>query len=79
MGGGAALGRGGAGAAAGTLDLFERAGGKDREQIVAVPFHEQSLSAGLADERRPGALWGLGNTYRTSGEYEQSEKLLRWQ
>ncbi|AKG34280.1 tetratricopeptide repeat protein [Paenibacillus durus] len=46
-------------------------------ESAAVPFYEQSLSAGLAKKWRPGALLGLGSTYRTLGQYEQSENVLR--
>ncbi|WP_232229106.1 tetratricopeptide repeat protein [Paenibacillus zanthoxyli] len=46
-------------------------------ESAAVPFYEQSLSAGLAEKWRPGALLGLGSTYRTLGQYEQSENVLR--
>jgi len=47
--------------------------GRERE---AVPFYEKSLALGLPSEQRVGALLGLGSTYRTLGEYENSKKIL---
>ncbi|WP_379153797.1 tetratricopeptide repeat protein [Paenibacillus sp. sgz5001063] len=42
----------------------------------AVPYYERSLSLGLAQEQRMGALLGLGSTYRTLGEYTRSKEVL---
>ncbi|WP_019911844.1 tetratricopeptide repeat protein [Paenibacillus sp. HW567] len=42
----------------------------------AVPYYERSLALGLPPEPRMGALLGLGSTYRTLGEYDQSRKVL---
>lgn len=47
--------------------------GLERE---AVPFYERSLTLGLPSEQRVGALLGLGSTYRTLGEYENSKAIL---
>lgn len=46
-------------------------------EAEAVPYYEQSLSAGLGGGSRPGALVGLGSTYRTLGQYDRAEQLLR--
>ncbi|MBY9082501.1 tetratricopeptide repeat protein [Paenibacillus sp. HN-1] len=42
----------------------------------AVPYYERGLSAGLAEHLRPGALLGLGSTYRTLGEYDKARSLF---
>ncbi|MEK5253839.1 tetratricopeptide repeat protein [Paenibacillus sp. RS8] len=47
--------------------------GLERE---AVPFYEKSLAVGLPSEQRVGALLGLGSTFRTLGEYENSKAIL---
>ncbi|WP_339271583.1 tetratricopeptide repeat protein [Paenibacillus sp. FSL R5-0470] len=47
--------------------------GLERE---AVPYYEKSLTLGLSTEQRVGALLGLGSTYRTLGEYENSKAIL---
>ncbi|WP_339291308.1 tetratricopeptide repeat protein [Paenibacillus sp. FSL E2-0201] len=47
--------------------------GLERE---AVPFYEKSLTLGLPSEQRVGALLGLGSTFRTLGEYENSKAIL---
>ncbi|MEK3661249.1 tetratricopeptide repeat protein [Paenibacillus sp. FSL F4-0236] len=47
--------------------------GLERE---AVPYYEKSLTLGLSLEQRVGALLGLGSTYRTLGEYENSKAIL---
>jgi tetratricopeptide (TPR) repeat protein len=47
--------------------------GLERE---AVPFYVKSLTLGLSSEQRVGALLGLGSTYRTLGEYENSKLIL---
>nr|WP_262495508.1 tetratricopeptide repeat protein [Paenibacillus sp. B2(2019)] len=47
--------------------------GLERE---AVPYYEKSLTLGLSSEQRVGALLGLGSTYRTLGEYENSKAVL---
>ncbi|MED3653101.1 tetratricopeptide repeat protein [Heyndrickxia sporothermodurans] len=43
--------------------------GKERE---AVPYYEKAISLGLKGEDLEGALLGLGSTYRTLGDYENS-------
>lgn len=43
----------------------------------AVPYYVRSLELGLGEPDRAEALLGLGSTYRTLGEYEQAEKILR--
>lgn len=47
--------------------------GLERE---AVSFYERSLTLSLPSEQRVGALLGLGSTYRTLGEYENSKVIL---
>ncbi|WP_339804255.1 tetratricopeptide repeat protein [Paenibacillus sp. FSL R5-0744] len=47
--------------------------GLERE---AIPYYEKSLTLGLSSEQRVGALLGLGSTYRTLGEYENSKAIL---
>ncbi len=48
--------------------------GRERE---AVPFYVRAIELGLADADLEGALLGLGSTYRTLGDYQQSEATLR--
>ncbi len=48
--------------------------GLERE---AVPYYVRSLETGLGEPDRAEALLGLGSTYRTLGEYEQAEQVLR--
>ncbi|WP_231573480.1 tetratricopeptide repeat protein [Paenibacillus sp. FSL H7-0737] len=47
--------------------------GLERE---AIPYYEKSLTLGLSSEQKVGALLGLGSTYRTLGEYENSKAIL---
>lgn len=47
------------------------------EESNAVPHYEAAIAAGLSGEDLQGALLGLGSTYRTLGEYEKSEAVLR--
>ncbi|HEY4552562.1 MAG TPA: tetratricopeptide repeat protein [Bacillaceae bacterium] len=48
--------------------------GKEAE---AVPFYQTALRLGLKDdEDAQGAYLGLGSTYRTLGDYENSRKVL---
>lgn len=43
----------------------------------AVPYYEKAIELGLTPEDDlPGALLGLGSTYRTLGQYEQAAKTL---
>lgn len=44
------------------------------EESAAVPFYEKAIQLGLPTDELQGALLGLGSTYRTLGEYEQSKK-----
>ncbi|WP_144509774.1 tetratricopeptide repeat protein [Bacillus sp. FJAT-22090] len=46
------------------------------EESKAVPYYEKALALGLLDEELQGALLGLGSTYRTLGDYEQSKRVL---
>jgi tetratricopeptide (TPR) repeat protein len=48
--------------------------GLERE---AVPFYEKAIAQGLSEEELPGAMLGLGSTYRCLGEYQKSAELLR--
>jgi tetratricopeptide (TPR) repeat protein len=47
------------------------------EEAKAVPYYEQAIELGLSPEELEGALLGLGSTYRTLGEYEQSKKVFQ--
>lgn len=46
------------------------------EESKAVPFYEKAIKLGLSSEELEGALLGLGSTYRTLGEYEQSRSVF---
>ena len=46
------------------------------EEAKAVPFYEKGIRLGLPSEELEGALLGLGSTYRTLGEYENSKHTL---
>ncbi|SFS57670.1 tetratricopeptide repeat protein [Paenibacillus sp. 453mf] len=43
----------------------------------AVPYYLDAISMGIQGEDRSGALLGLGSTYRTLGQYEAAENVLR--
>ncbi|WP_017187073.1 tetratricopeptide repeat protein [Alkalibacillus haloalkaliphilus] len=43
------------------------------EEAKAVPFYEKAIQLGLPSEDLQEAFLGLGSTYRTLGEYEQSK------
>jgi len=47
--------------------------GKEKE---AVPHYETAIQLGLGHEDLEGAYLGLGSTYRTLGQYEQSRQIL---
>jgi tetratricopeptide (TPR) repeat protein len=42
----------------------------------AVPFYEKAIALGLSEEDLPGAMLGLGSTYRCLGDYQKSADLL---
>ncbi|MBN8192672.1 tetratricopeptide repeat protein [Bacillus sp. NTK074B] len=42
----------------------------------AVPYYEEALRLGLDDGHLQGAYLGLGSTYRTLGNYEESKRIL---
>ncbi|WP_047985676.1 tetratricopeptide repeat protein [Ornithinibacillus californiensis] len=44
------------------------------EESKAVPFYEKAIALGLSGEDLEGALLGLGSTYRTLGDYENSKR-----
>ncbi|MFS0673434.1 tetratricopeptide repeat protein [Ornithinibacillus sp. 179-J 7C1 HS] len=46
------------------------------EESKAVPHYEKAIKLGLAGEDLEGALLGLGSTYRTLGEYENSKRIF---
>lgn len=46
------------------------------EEAKAVPYYEKAIELGLTNEELEGALLGLGSTYRTLGEYEQSKRVF---
>lgn len=52
---------------------FDRLG----EESRAVPYYVKAIDLGLSDKDLEGALIGLGSTYRTLGEYENSELTLK--
>lgn len=43
------------------------------KESEAIPYYEQAIKLGLSGEDLEGALLGLGSTYRTLGDYEQSK------
>ncbi|MFF2175909.1 tetratricopeptide repeat protein [Lysinibacillus sp. NPDC058147] len=47
--------------------------GKEQE---AVPHYEKAIQLGLKPEFLVDAYLGLGSTYRTLGQYEQSKRIL---
>ena len=47
--------------------------GKEKE---AVPHYEEAIKLGLKPEILLDAYLGLGSTYRTLGQYEQSKRIL---
>ncbi|WP_216827543.1 tetratricopeptide repeat protein [Alkalihalobacterium elongatum] len=47
------------------------------EEAHAVPFYEKAIELGLSDEWLEGAYLGLGSTFRTLGEYEKSQQILK--
>ncbi|MEI5905900.1 tetratricopeptide repeat protein [Bacillus spongiae] len=47
------------------------------EESQAVPYYERAIKLGLSGSDLEGAFLGLGSTYRTLGEYEKSEEVLR--
>ena len=47
--------------------------GSERE---AVPYYEEALRLGLDIKDMQGAYLGLGSTYRTLGNYEESKRIL---
>ncbi|WP_028531440.1 tetratricopeptide repeat protein [Paenibacillus sp. UNC217MF] len=42
----------------------------------AVPYYVAALRNQLDESHRPGALLGLGSTYRTLGQYESAKEIL---
>ena len=42
----------------------------------AIPYYKSAIELGLTSEELEGALIGLGSTYRTLGEYENSKQVL---
>lgn len=46
------------------------------EETKAIPYYERAIELGLAGKDLEGAYLGLGNTYRTIGEYEKSKIIL---
>ena len=43
---------------------------------AAVPFYKRAIELGLPLEQLKGAYLGLGSTYRTLGQYEESRAVL---
>lgn len=48
--------------------------GYERE---AIPFYERALELGLPEPVQSGAILGMGSTWRTLGEYDRAEVVLR--
>lgn len=46
------------------------------EEAQAVPFYEKAIKLGLSERDLEGALLGLGSTYRTLGEYGESQRVF---
>ncbi|MGE7603554.1 tetratricopeptide repeat protein [Peribacillus sp. NPDC097675] len=46
------------------------------EESKAVPYYEEAIKQGLSGEDLEGAILGLGSTYRTLGEYENSKSIF---
>lgn len=42
----------------------------------AIPYYEGALCNQLGETHRPGALLGLGSTYRTLGQYDKAKEVL---
>lgn len=47
------------------------------KESKAVPFYENAIHFGLEGKDLAGAILGLGSTYRTLGEYEQSKNTFK--
>ncbi|WP_096435871.1 tetratricopeptide repeat protein [Alteribacter populi] len=45
-------------------------------EAEAVPYYKTAIQQGLSGEDLEGALLGLGSTYRTLGQYEESKATL---
>ena len=43
---------------------------------AAVPYYKRAIELGLPPEQLKGAYVGLGSTYRTLGQYEESRTVL---
>ena len=43
---------------------------------AAVPYYKRAIELGLPPEQLKGAYLGLGSTYRTLGQYEESRDVL---
>ncbi|RBP95923.1 tetratricopeptide repeat protein [Cytobacillus firmus] len=46
------------------------------EESKAVSHYEKAIELGLPESDLPGAILGLGSTYRTLGEYEKSKMVF---
>lgn len=47
-----------------------------RTEQEAVSYYKNALELGLTDQERKGALLGLGSTFRSLGNYEESESIF---
>ena len=46
-------------------------------EAQAIPFYRTAITLGLAPEQLRSAYLGLGSTYRTLGQYQLAEQVLR--
>ncbi|WP_010096532.1 tetratricopeptide repeat protein [Ornithinibacillus scapharcae] len=46
------------------------------EEAKAVPYYERAIELGLNGKSLEGAIVGLGSTYRTIGDYENSKRIF---
>lgn len=46
------------------------------EESKAVPYYEKAIELGLSGKDLEGAIIGLGSTYRTLGQYENSHGIF---
>lgn len=47
------------------------------DESGAVPYYQKAIDCGLSGEDLRGALLGLGSTFRTLGQYENSIEVLQ--
>lgn len=47
------------------------------EEANAIPYYERAIELGLSGKALEGAIVGLGSTYRTIGDYENSKRTFQ--